>query len=55
MADGFDMKELDDFSKNLLKLGTEKMPKESRKFLQTEEIMKKAGKEEKCINIKVRI
>lgn len=33
MADGFDMKELTAFEKNLLKLANDTMPKESKKFL----------------------
>lgn len=36
MADGFDITELDDFEKRLLRLANEKMPKESKKFLRNE-------------------
>lgn len=36
MADGFDISELTNFDKNLLKLAHEKMPKESKKFLQSQ-------------------
>ena len=33
MADGFDMSELTAFEKNLLRLAEEKMPRQSKKFL----------------------
>lgn len=36
MTDGFDFKELTSFEKNLVKLATEKMPRESKKFLRKE-------------------
>jgi hypothetical protein len=36
MADGFDLKELTNFEKNLMKLANDTMPKESKKFLKKE-------------------
>jgi hypothetical protein len=36
MTDGFDISELTNFEKNLLKLAHEKMPKESKRFLKDE-------------------
>lgn len=36
MADGFDIGELTDFEKNIMKLANDTMPKESRKFLRKE-------------------
>jgi hypothetical protein len=49
MSDGFDMKELDAFTKDLLNLASDKLPKQTKQFLKTEG--KKLSKKNKSVYI----
>lgn len=48
IEDGFDLRELDNFTKKMLELAEEKMPKETKKFLQTEGNKLKKAKTKKA-------